>query len=199
MTRFMQKRAEQLAATERIMEKSEYELRYKLTQALVDEMFRALRKAQRVLESTTPPSLLHSIPTDNATLLTALVTTWEHTSFLSDLVLRLPDLLHPQIDDHAVRTAVLRWALATCLASSVFESPGLQRPLLLAQQELAYVPHDPDYTNPYRHVDDSLASHNSHAAAASAAAARGPRPKPVRSPDIRGAADVCPGQWPAQQ
>eukprot|EP00048_Salpingoeca_helianthica_P019188 m.244525 g.244525 ORF g.244525 m.244525 type:complete len:264 (+) comp31490_c0_seq1:129-920(+) len=153
MVRFRQKRAQQLEGTEKILEKSDYELRYKLTQALVDEMFRSLRKAQRVLEQTNM-SAYPIFPTTNETVLSALVTTWEHTSFLSDLILRLPEILHQQIDDHAVRTQVIAWALTTCLSSPVYASEGLQLPLKLAQQELNLIPRDEDFINPYASADE---------------------------------------------
>lgn len=152
MTTFRRKRVEQLAATESIMEKSDYELRYKLTKALVDEMFKTLRKAQKFL--LTANVSFSAPPFKNETVLSPLVTTWENSAFLSDLILRLPNMLHLQVDGHAVRLEVVKWAFETCLASPVFIDTAHRTPILLAQQELALVPADPDYTNPYRGADD---------------------------------------------
>lgn len=153
IARFKQKRAQQLATTEEILAKSEYEHRYKLSKALVDEMFKTLRRAQKVIQPLNL-SLYPAVPMKNESLLGALIATWENTAFLSDLILRLPDMLHLQIDGHAVRTEVVAWALATCLLSPVFSDASLHTPLQLAQQELGLVPPDPAYTNPYRNVDD---------------------------------------------
>lgn len=154
IARFKVKRAQQWSTTEEILGKSEYEHRYKLSKALTDEMFRTLRKAQRVLEAV-DLSKLPPIPLNNDTILNALVATWENTAFLSDLVLRLPDMLHQQVDNHEVRLSVVRWAVTTCLASPVFADESFSTPLRLVQQELGLAEPDPNYVNPYRGVDDA--------------------------------------------
>jgi hypothetical protein len=191
MQRFRQKRAQQLAGTEKILEKSDFELRYRLAQALVDEMFRSLRKAQRVLLSTTNLSAHYPFPTKNETVQSALVTTWEHTSFLSDMILRLPEILHQQIDDHAVRREVIAWALTTCQGSPVYSSEGLQLPLRLAQQELNLVPRDPDYINPYAGADDPAGSPEDVALRSLFPTA----PAPVRTSHLSSAG--CHALWPS--
>jgi hypothetical protein len=171
INRFKQKRIQQLATTEEILEKSEYEYRYKLAKALVDEMFKTLRKAQKVIV-TVDLSQHPAIPLKNDTLLNALLATFENTAFLSDLVLRLPDMLHLQIDNHAVRTEVIKWALETCIVSPVFADASLNTPLKLAQQELRLVSPDPNFVNPYRDQDTKRVS---KAPPRRSRASRGPR------------------------
>ena len=153
VARFRIKRAQQWRTTEDILAKSEYETRYRLSQALVDEIFRTLRRAQRTLEALNL-SALPPVPLGNETILDAAVATWENTAFLVDFILRMPDMLHLQIDDHAVRKHVLAWAVRTCLDSPVFADPSFHTPLRLALQEMSLAPPDENYVNPYRDVDN---------------------------------------------
>jgi hypothetical protein len=155
IARLRTKRVQQMAIAEELLQKGEYERRYELTKVLLDEMFKTIRKAQRTLEKV-DMAAHPAIPMDNATLLNAVLTVWENTAFLTDLVLRLPDIVHLQVDRHPVRPAVAKWALETCLKSPVYADDVLAKPLRLALQELDLVPRDPSYINPYRGLDTAI-------------------------------------------
>ena len=145
---FAVKRAEQVRAAEDIWAKGEYVMRYGLAKAVLDEMFRTLRRAQRNLTGV-DLAALPPVPTDNATLLEHLVLTWENTAFFGDLVLRLPDIVHAMVDGHRVRMEVIAWALNLCRDSAVY-SDTHRKQLELTMQEMGLADPDPNYVNPFR-------------------------------------------------
>jgi hypothetical protein len=68
--------------------------RYKLTKLLLDEVFSALRGAQKNLSSVTDLASLPVFPMEDQPRLRDLTVVWEKTGLLGDLTLRLPDIVY---------------------------------------------------------------------------------------------------------
>ena len=146
---FREKRIEQVDAAEQIMVHDRFEYRYQLTKKLVDEIFRTLRKSQKTLQDVEREVLVAPLLSTNDTIFSALMAVWENTAFLSDMILRLPDVLRGQYDGHAVRLGLIRWAVDLCMHSPVYDDS--QKPLLeLVMQETSLAEKiDPNYVNPF--------------------------------------------------
>ena len=81
-------------------------------------------------------------------VLNSLLNIWENTAYLSDLALRLPDIVHRMVDGHETRISLLDWSIALCLSSPVFDGPH-SKAMTLLRQELRIGEYDPNYTNPF--------------------------------------------------
>eukprot|EP00035_Acanthoeca_spectabilis_P035612 m.35561 g.35561 ORF g.35561 m.35561 type:complete len:262 (+) comp7453_c0_seq1:173-958(+) len=145
---FREKRVVQVATAESIVDKGDYVKQYALVKVLVDPTFRTLRQAQKNLTGVDLASL-PPIPNKNRTILESALNVWEGTALLGDLILRLPDILHRMIDNHALRKEVLNWAVRLCAVSPMYEpTHRTQLELVLQEMGLADVP-DPTYSNPF--------------------------------------------------
>lgn len=148
LSHFEVRRKEQTRAAEEIFQKEKFERRYQLTKTLVDEMMRTLRAAQRNLTSV-ELNEYPRFPYKNDTVFEPLLKVWENTAFFGDLLLRLPDIVHQMVDDHAVRMEVIEWSISMCLDSPLYIGPHQQQ-LKLMQQECGLVEADSNYVNPFR-------------------------------------------------
>lgn len=146
---FSIKRAEQVKAAEAIFSKPKYELRYDLTKALLDELFKTMRKAQKELEKV-DLAALPPVPLKEKQTLDNLLKIWENTAFFGDLVLRLPDIVHLQFDTQEVRKSLMKWALELCLASPIYDDVHKRQLELVLQETGLAAEKDPTYTNPFR-------------------------------------------------
>ena len=104
-THFRTKRAEQVGVSERLVARQKYEYRYKVLREVVDEIFRTLWAAYKVLTAVDLASL-PPFPFQNATVLDAHLSVWENTAYFGELLLRHPDIVHLMIDSHELRTKV---------------------------------------------------------------------------------------------
>eukprot|EP00038_Savillea_parva_P021397 m.34594 g.34594 ORF g.34594 m.34594 type:complete len:290 (+) comp5158_c0_seq2:76-945(+) len=148
---FEEKRSIQIATAESLASKDDYSKQYALAKVLVDPIFRTLRQAQKNLTGVNLTAL-PAVPNKNRTILTAVVSTWEGTAMLGDVILRLPDILHRMIDNHALRREVLNWAVRLCLTSPIVSGPHRKHmSLVLQEMGMADVP-DPTYSNPFSEV-----------------------------------------------
>ena len=104
-THFRIKRSEQVAVSEKLMERQKYEYRYKVLKEVVDELFRVLWRSKKFL-AVIDLTGLDDIPVQNTTILDAYLHIWENTAYFGELLLRHPDIVHQMIDQHELRMKV---------------------------------------------------------------------------------------------
>ena len=142
-------RKEQTGYAEKIFSKARYSDRYKMTKVLLDECFSMLRGAQRNI-SEIDLGTLPSFPLYNQSILHDLTVVWEKTALLGDLTLRLPDMVHQQVDNHKVRMEVAEWAISVCEVAPLFAESVHGTQLGFVRQELSIATEvDPNYANPF--------------------------------------------------
>ncbi|KAH8872254.1 coiled-coil domain-containing protein 134-like [Schistosoma japonicum] len=78
----------------------------------------------------------------------AFALTFENTAVLCDLILRFPDVYHSHFDRMNNITTLLKWSFEL-LRQSQLMSTNDENILYLTEQELNFIPKDPNYVNEY--------------------------------------------------
>lgn len=145
---FKLKRKQQIKTAENLLGKESYAKQYKLVKVLLDEIFRTLRQAQTNLTDV-DLAAIPALPTHNQTILDSLLSVWENTAFLGDVLLRLPDISHRMIDKHTVRKEVIFWAIQTCYGAPMYDATQQQQLDLMLQETKLAKQIDHAYENPF--------------------------------------------------
>ncbi|KAK4470818.1 hypothetical protein MN116_006336 [Schistosoma mekongi] len=96
--------------------------------------------------------LLHDIDihseTKNDTIGQTFALTFENTAVLCDLILRFPDVYHVHFDQMNNITMLLKWSFELLRKSQLMNAND-ENILHLTEQELNFIPKDPNYVNEY--------------------------------------------------
>lgn len=147
---FALKRGEQLRAVKQLMTFDE-ERREKLLDSMLDKFFSVLSKSKVELEASGLGLGGIGVFPTNDDAKNALALVMENGCFLSDILLRFPDLLGGKLAGNRDWDTVYKWSVEFVSQSGLTDESTDQL-MKLAKQESGMVEKDPGYNNPYRHV-----------------------------------------------
>ncbi|XP_052792863.1 coiled-coil domain-containing protein 134-like [Mya arenaria] len=145
---FEQNRAIQVDAVKSIVKSNlKYENKYKLTKAMIEQIFQVIGEAKTNLTEW------GFVPGDDwpqdKTVQEASSTVLENVAMFGDLVLRLPDITHSVYDKNKQWEFLIGWATWFCLESKVYTGPH-GKLLNLMSQEIGLIPKEKNFINPYK-------------------------------------------------
>ncbi len=148
---FAQKRLEQLAAVQQLLA-LDADKQDTLVGTMMDKMKGVLQRSRMQLEASGFSGGDEDFP-DNEVTRTALAHVMENTCFLGDVLLRLPDAVHPRLSADGEWGALFRWCLSFVEGSGLTDE-STDKLLGLVAQEAGLRERDPNYRNPYRRQSD---------------------------------------------
>ncbi|XP_053399201.1 coiled-coil domain-containing protein 134-like [Mercenaria mercenaria] len=148
---FEHQRAIQLDAVKSMQKsKMKHDHKYKLTETMVNDIFRVLEESKNNL---TEYGFVPGDPfPENETIRDAMSNVFENTAMFGDLTLRLPDITHDIYDKNKHWEFLIGWAVWFSMESGVFQGPNEQL-LSLMSMELGLMPKDENFVNPYQEME----------------------------------------------
>lgn len=152
---FRQKRVEHLDAVRQLMAMDE-EKQKKLVETIIEQAALVMAKSRSRLEAsgfawgtgTADGGEASLLPQDDHDK-NAFSLVLENTCFISDVLLRFPDLSHRLLSSNKEWNLVYRWGLSV-LAESGLTDESTDKLIDLAAQEIGAKERSPDFVNPYR-------------------------------------------------
>ncbi|XP_067663085.1 coiled-coil domain-containing protein 134-like [Haliotis asinina] len=147
---FAEHRSLQLNAIKSLQHFADNVQRHKLVEIMLQQLFTTLAQAR---VNITQWGVLPGDPfPEEESKQESVSKIYENTAMFGDMVLRLPDIVHPMYDKNRDWQMTLNWCVMFCNMSLLFE--GSSGTLLnLMAQEVNILPRSPEYVNPFKTVD----------------------------------------------
>lgn len=144
---FVRRRNQHDEAVKRILKMESYEKRYKMLSVLTEKVYNLIDTKRQVLEKAKfVPNILFPESSDVKDALAGIL---ENSALFGDVVLYFPDIMQRILKHQPMWHSLMKWSFSFVSQMRHLLDKSTFSRLHLAEQELNFIPRNPDYVNPY--------------------------------------------------